>query len=832
MHAQQQGAPPRGDTLAAVVLDELDGRVAAIPDPEPRWIVALDTHARRDLLDGRDERRRRHGDRDIQRQIPTGRRKPRQRPQPRHDRSGHRLHPQLAIRDLDRARQIPAREHVGMHAPEATHHPTRGRAAGREHELGLRTGMQPAHRGRCHLHARSVTEPDERVHEHRAHAPRITIATGPQHRDARALVGQRAIDRRGGPGRDLVLGEAIDPSALEQLQRARVSGHVHRERVEQPGQQMRAQHPGLVPHRVRDPHHGVGPRFLGRDRGELGARERVAERLVEPELAQRIDQRRLHVLTLPQLGALLGPHLRRRRGAHRQALEPVVTHDLVDQIDLALEIRSEGRRRAAPARALALHVDADPREDAAHLRLGHRDAEQQLAARGPERDDGRLRQLALGDRTRHGTRTREADQQRTGLGTRTAQPVAVIDAALEAMAAVGEHAVPPRRATHARGQEPCGLEQQRGARGLDARLGTAHDARERHRSVRIGDDEVLLAQLELAIVERPHRLAGRREPHDHPALVQPPAIERVQRLPPLHHHEVRDVDDVGERTQPDAMQSHAQGQRRGPDRRALERDAEVAAAAIGGLERDQPPILGRVRQLADRRCPVTAELHREIAGDSDVAERIGTVRRDAELDHRVDDTGYRDRQRRARDRIAVEHDDAVAVGADVELDLGADHPGALDATHRTRADLHAVRELRARRREQHATAGRRHVGRPAHDRADRGAVEQLDDAQLVRAGMRRHGAHLADDHALEPVALAVHTLDLEAEPGERDRELGVGALADRDRVAEQLGQPCAGDQHGNCSKKRTSPSKSSRRSWIWCISIAMRSMPKPNAQPV
>ena len=44
-------------------------------------------------------------------------------------------------------------------------------------------------------------------------------------------------------------------------------------------------------------------------------------------------------------------------------------------------------------------------------------------------------------------------------------------------------------------------------------------------------------------------------------------------------------------------------------------------------------------------------------------------------------------------------------------------------------------------------------------------------------------------------------------------------------------QPGVGDLHQNCSRKRRSFSKKSRRSGMPCLSIAIRSMPMPNAKP-
>jgi hypothetical protein len=87
-----------------------------------------------------------------------------------------------------------------------------------------------------------------------------------------------------------------------------------------------------------------------------------------------------------------------------------------------------------------------------------------------------------------------------------------------------------------------------------------------------------------------------------------------------------------------------------------------------------------------------------------------------------------------------------------------------------------------------------------------------------------HAAH--DEVRRRGDTYAVHPLDLRA--GHRQSLLDAGNV--KPRVAE-LAQPWHGYLHGSCSRKRKSFSKFSRRSGIPCLSIAMRSIPIPHANP-
>ena len=108
-----------------------------------------------------------------------------------------------------------------------------------------------------------------------------------------------------------------------------------------------------------------------------------------------------------------------------------------------------------------------------------------------------------------------------------------------------------------------------------------------------------------------------------------------------------------------------------------------------------------------------------------------------------------------------------------------------------------------------------------------GADVDLAHGQPVGVRMRLRLEHAADD---EPVGLA-HADALDP------RDLGAGEveplgdLGRREIGRAVLAQPRDRDPHPNCSRNGRSLSKKRRRSGTPCFSIAIRSMPIPNAKP-
>ena len=141
-------------------------------------------------------------------------------------------------------------------------------------------------------------------------------------------------------------------------------------------------------------------------------------------------------------------------------------------------------------------------------------------------------------------------------------------------------------------------------------------------------------------------------------------------------------------------------------------------------------------------------------------------------------------------------------------------------------------ELRAAR---HRRAGERHgdglaggdVGGTADDRPVPLAGVDLTYPQAIRVRMLLRRDHSPDDEPLRRRrAHVVDPLDLRGAHGEE-----VGKLLRRQARIAVARQPAVGDPHRNCSRTRTSFSKNLRRSGTPCLSIAIRSIPMPNAKP-
>ena len=155
---------------------------------------------------------------------------------------------------------------------------------------------------------------------------------------------------------------------------------------------------------------------------------------------------------------------------------------------------------------------------------------------------------------------------------------------------------------------------------------------------------------------------------------------------------------------------------------------------------------------------------------------------------------------RAERRVRGQLEDARAVLADAQLQLGAEHPLGDRA-----ADLRGLdgastgqggagRQCRPRRSEGRAQAGGG-IGRPADHREP--LVGQRDPAQaIVVAGGRDaqillDGLDLADEHAREPLDERRHGGDLDTGVDE-----AVGDRGGREVRLDELEQPAVGDLHG------------------------------------
>ena len=190
-----------------------------------------------------------------------------------------------------------------------------------------------------------------------------------------------------------------------------------------------------------------------------------------------------------------------------------------------------------------------------------------------------------------------------------------IDPALEAIARIARQIQSPRRAANARRQEVSGFEQNIFRRVGDAGFFATHHAANADRALLVRDDQILRRERVGLAVEREKLFAFAREAHVDFAL-QFVRIERVRRLPELEHHEIRDVDDVVDRAQPDGLQFRAQPVRARTDcdvfdpargiKRAFVRRGDLNACSFAGSG-----ALACRRLVGNRSgCPASAAISR------------------------------------------------------------------------------------------------------------------------------------------------------------------------------------------------------------------------------
>ncbi len=388
---------------------------------------------------------------------------------------------------------------------------------------------------------------------------------------------------------------------------------------------------------------------------------------------------------------------------------------------------------------------------------------------------------------------------------------------------------------HAELLEVRGLEKHRLGRGRHLGLLAAHDPGDGDGPLGVRDHELLGRQLPLGAVERADALAGAGAAHDDPALRERGVVEGVERAAEREHHVVGHVDDVRDRAHAGAEQARLEPRRGLADRHVAEEPPDVARAALEVLDADVDRLVAGALGLAARRGrEVDVEQRRHLTGDAVDARQVGPVVARLDLEH-----GVRERQdvgeRRARLERGVEEHDPRVVRAELDLVLREDHPVRQLAAHLPLLELEAVRDRGAGERHRDGRA-RAEVPRAADD-LPRVALPHVDLAELqpVRVRVLDRLEDAADEEASQ-VAVRVRNaaMDDPVDLAAREHE-PTAELLDRQVEADVLAQPGDGDLHRtpqNCSSTRTSFSQNRRRSGRPCRSMAMRSIPRPNAKPV
>ena len=305
----------------------------------------------------------------------------------------------------------------------------------------------------------------------------------------------------------------------------------------------------------------------------------------------------------------------------------------------------------------------------------------------------------------------------------------------------------------------------------------------------------------------------------------------MERLRGEQHHVVRDVDDVADRAHARPEQPRLQPRRGRRDRDVGEHAGAEPGAQVGHFDGDRGvvggrPLPRRLRVAHPRRGRELGAGHRvELARDAVNAEAVHPVRGRLQLDDRLgdgEDLGERGSRRGA---VGEDHDPVVVL-PQPKLLLGQDHPVRFDPPQLRLAELRAVGHHRAGQRHGNGLA-RGDVRGAADDRPRAIAGLDLADAQPIRVRVLLSAQHGAHDEAIGARSPQMRDpLELDRVHRERLADL----LRRQPRVAV-LGQPGVGSLQRNCSSTRTSFSKNLRRSGIPCLSIAIRSIPMPKANP-
>ena len=207
------------------------------------------------------------------------------------------------------------------------------------------------------------------------------------------------------------------------------------------------------------------------------------------------------------------------------------------------------------------------------------------------------------------------------------------------------------------------------------------------------------------------------------------------------------------------------------------------------------------------------------------AEAVDPVRADLELEDRLGERQHLG-QRAAWHGLAVQDRDPVRIVADLKLGLREDHSVGGDAPELGAVELLPSGQHRAGERHRDGLPGG-DVGRAADDRARRAAGLHLAHGQPLGVGVPRHGDDLADHEAIGRWRADVGD-PLELRRPQREQ---LAQLVDGQAGIAVLAEPQVRHPHRNCSSTRTSFSKNLRRSGTPCLSIAIRSIPIPNAKP-
>ena len=305
----------------------------------------------------------------------------------------------------------------------------------------------------------------------------------------------------------------------------------------------------------------------------------------------------------------------------------------------------------------------------------------------------------------------------------------------------------------------------------------AHNACNSNRLVVVADGKHLVAQVVIYAVQSLDGLTVAGTADNNAAVGQALVVERMHRLAVLEHNIVGDINDVVDRTNAASMQTLAHPRRRRLDLDILDDAGGVARAQIGVLNLDGHILVDVVAHALDLRgldAERTVEGSRSLAGQTDHAQAVRTVRGNLEVGNPVVQTEYlfdvladRGAGRQEQDAVlaGIRH---AAVGQTQLLER-AHHAVGRHATQLALGDLHAAGQggLVQADRADLANGRRRYIGCAGDDlhRLLLADIE-LADLQMVGVRMVDNGQDLAGHNVFDLCAEVVDLLDLGAGHGQ------------------------------------------------------------------
>jgi hypothetical protein len=319
------------------------------------------------------------------------------------------------------------------------------------------------------------------------------------------------------------------------------------------------------------------------------------------------------------------------RGSAPGSGQGPVPPDLFDQINFARDIHAERWNDDAPAVRGCGDPEIEARQHACDVTVRHRRAQDCCKSLTTQCDDSRL------DLTR--VDIRHAPDERTGAKVREQGQCAAnshdgrvdVGAALEARRGFCLQAEAPARGTHRGRQKPRAFEGHAGGCGRHLRRCAAHDTGNRDCAFAVGNHKHRFVECAVNTVECREAFAGARASRVQFGAGQPRDVERMHGLPHFEHDVVGDVDDVVDGA--NAGRRESVGKPGGRRRDAHIDNRQRVAAAPGVRNRHAHGSRSRSFRSQPQWLERCVERSRGFACQTIDRQRIGTVRRDVEVDH-------------------------------------------------------------------------------------------------------------------------------------------------------------------------------------------------------